>query len=108
MIGCRNIPEVEKITIELYQYVREWIKLNRHDLDSTLPMEELLEKEVCLFTRFDPYDVDNETGEFSLKLDEYAICNKSYAVRNKLQYAPTENGGNINNLNQYLNFYKLK
>lgn len=109
MIGCKNIKEVEEVTLRLHGKVREWIKLNRKDLDHTLPIEDLLEKEVCLFVKFNPFDADEKTGEFCLELENYAICNKSFANRLELQVTQNESkNGNFENVQNILKFKKLE
>lgn len=108
MIGVRNIEEVQEIYSPfLVMAAREWIFINRKDLDPYGNIDDLLRTEVTLFTKFDPYDVDNETGEYSLKLTSYAFCNKSYADLHKLTLTGPE-GGNMGNEVKFLKFKKYK
>lgn len=108
MFNIKNQQEMERVSGILCMKAREWIKLNRHDLDSLANsdlIEEYLRTEVSLFAVFEPFDVDHDTGEYSLKLDKYAFCNKKYADKHKLNLTGPE-GGNMGRESEFLTFTK--
>ena len=106
MFLVKNIEEMEHYSNFLVKEARKWISINRLDLDPESDIRYLLTNEVIMFPKFDPFDV-NEDGTYSLRLVEYAFCNKKYADEIGLALTPQE-GGNMGNENQYLKFKKYK